>query len=446
MKRLFSRDTFYFEWEKYTLVALTMKRHQHLMELLATYRYKGKYHLLFPYADSNLRQFWEGSDKPDHMRLCKWALEQMHGLASAVDTIHNYGFAPDPPPSLHPARLRGSSHCIGESSSWLYGRHGDLKPENILWTKGDSQTAGLKTDMEKVGLLRIADFGLARFHRLESRSVVDPKTVAGTAAYVPPEVFLERPISRAYDIWSLGCIFLEFITWLVLGAEGLFHFTSVRRGAVDESFFEITSKGVARGNVESWITNLRESERCSQFIHECLELILESMLVISPEKRIDASRLTDTLLEMMGKADENSDYLITPRPWTDNIHIMRMGTNLNTLEVPSQVIPRSLHSSFDLGKSILIPSVASDGNVDPQLETWVKRRCTTQIHLTGVQPLSKTDDSMYSLVKFKSPTPDWDQTPLPLILAGRDYGDETCVDYQSPNVSRQVYDATKHQN
>lgn len=35
-------------------------------------------------------------------------------------------------------------------------------------------------------------------------------------------------VTREYDIWSLGCLFLEFITWIVHGYTGVEEFEEVR--------------------------------------------------------------------------------------------------------------------------------------------------------------------------------------------------------------------------
>lgn len=69
---------------------------------------------------------------------------------------------------------------------------------------------------EKHGILVIADFGLMAFHRGQSRSLVPGAKLHGTPTYAPPEWQLNYQVSRSYDIWSLGCVYLEFITWLVV--------------------------------------------------------------------------------------------------------------------------------------------------------------------------------------------------------------------------------------
>lgn len=75
---------------------------------------------------------------------------------------------------------------------------------------------------EIYGILVIADFGLMAFHRCQSRSLVPGAKLHGTPAYAPPEWQLNYQISRSYDIWSLGCVYLEFITWIVV-RQPIFH-------------------------------------------------------------------------------------------------------------------------------------------------------------------------------------------------------------------------------
>jgi serine/threonine protein kinase/WD40 repeat protein len=77
--------------------------------------------------------------------------------------------------------------------------HLDLKPDNVL----------LASD----GRLRVVDFGLARLGR---RDAVDGEhagiTVAGTPAYMPPEIWRGEPPSEAADAWAFGVVLCELLT------------------------------------------------------------------------------------------------------------------------------------------------------------------------------------------------------------------------------------------
>ncbi len=72
----------------------------------------------------------------------------------------------------------------------------------------------------KYGRLKIGDFGLTRFHH-PGTTGVSPRQVMATQTYRPPEYDLEEKVSRPFDIWSLGCLYLEFTTWLLLGGSAI---------------------------------------------------------------------------------------------------------------------------------------------------------------------------------------------------------------------------------
>ena len=65
-------------------------------------------------------------------------------------------------------------------SEQKYGRYADLKPENILRFKN-------LEGINDAGVLQISDLSLGRFHRLESRSKQDPRTINGSPTYILPE-------------------------------------------------------------------------------------------------------------------------------------------------------------------------------------------------------------------------------------------------------------------
>jgi serine/threonine protein kinase len=242
VKRLHSTDPTNFEKEARMLRELAKKDHPHIIKLLATYRLGGHYHLMFPWADKNLRTYWQDDPKPQwSQEALLWDIRQMLGIASGLQTIHNFKNKPhhrDQPRSL---LVLGNDTSTGEEEYW-YGRHGDLKPENILWS---NELDGF----DGPGILQIADFGLGRFHGRASRSQVDPRTIASTPTYEPPEIALNLKVSRAYDIWSLGCLYLEYLTWRLGGYKLLEEFgnsrlTTEEDGVMYDKFY--TLKGLSQ--------------------------------------------------------------------------------------------------------------------------------------------------------------------------------------------------------
>jgi serine/threonine protein kinase len=157
---------------------------------------------MFHWADSNLKELWKNHPEVDTgSGNCRWLIKQCVGIATSLRRIHRVA------DSFHGEEQSNSlnvpsSHNQGGDKSW--GRHGDIKPENILWFK-------------QRNLLVISDFGLSRFHTKHSKSADPYDSLFGiSATYRAPECDLRLNINQKYDIWALGCVFLEFISWFVL--------------------------------------------------------------------------------------------------------------------------------------------------------------------------------------------------------------------------------------
>lgn len=185
------------------------KSHEHLIKLLATFLWRDQFYLIFPWADGNLLDFWKLHPQPPDAtkdpRMARWLSEQCLGLVDGLKSIHN------------------GDNQKSKSGNYIHGRHGDLKPENILWFKD-------RTDERSFGTLKISDFGLARFHRTQSNTMF--KAVAISRTYRPPEYDIAHMVSQSFDIWTLGCLLLEFVTWYLFGWEEIESF-SMERAAED---------------------------------------------------------------------------------------------------------------------------------------------------------------------------------------------------------------------
>ncbi|KAE8325701.1 kinase-like domain-containing protein [Aspergillus sergii] len=290
IKTLISRKRHLFERERYFLQTLgSAGPHQHLINLLCTYSFKKDNHLVFPCADENLREYWKRTELPDwNSQNILWWLKQMVGIASGLSVIHKL------------------TRAGKQSSKKLYGRHGDIKPENIIWFK---KRPGC-TDPN--GILLITDLGLAKLHRFESRSNDLDATTCNT--YSPPRRPGER-ITRAFDIWGLGCLYLEFATYAICGEEAIEEFAHLR-GNDDPSyiintdcFYSIDHTRV-RPSVNEWVLKLKKEPRCSPVLCDLLDLIMSQMIRIEPRERSSAQSIYRRLNSMFEEAESNPHYLL----------------------------------------------------------------------------------------------------------------------------------------
>ncbi|KAI0436888.1 hypothetical protein F4803DRAFT_540664 [Xylaria telfairii] len=191
-----------FEHETRSLKALRDFRHKHMITAIASVARGERRYFIFPWADGeDLRAFWMTKEFwPLTPHLIQETVKQLGGLASALYTLHQGGW-----------------------------RHGDVKPENILRFK----------DQTTLGTLKLGDLGLAKTHHLDTALRHAPtETRVGTMRYEPPETVTSNnaPRSRKYDIWSMGCVIMEFVIWLLYGPTGLNEFS--RALSKDNTFGE----------------------------------------------------------------------------------------------------------------------------------------------------------------------------------------------------------------
>lgn len=157
------------------------------MRLLASYTIEKdspEHNFLFPLADTTLSQVLKNESNQTwifHFPTDYSFFRQIYGLSSAIQSLHNF---------------------ISDGDGLeLLGCHYDLKPANILIDKGT---------------MLLADFGLSRLRPETSKSIFKE----GVGDYMAPECepmldgsFGKGIISRPSDIWSLGCVALESLTY-----------------------------------------------------------------------------------------------------------------------------------------------------------------------------------------------------------------------------------------
>ncbi|KAM7220297.1 Protein kinase-like domain containing protein, partial [Rhypophila decipiens] len=328
IKRLRQNKREAFDKEVEALKRFSDKDHLHLIDLLLTYHYRGKYHLVFPWADGNLSSFWTEHPSPDFpprdWNFVKWAARQWLAIAEGLRAIHK---APKRNETRDPNDPR------------IHGRHGDLKPENILWFRYGHRK--LKDPCEH-GVFVISDFGLTSFHHNDTKDQVSPSRLARSPTYRPPECDVSKTISQSYDVWSLGCILLEFAIWYMHGWNEVDQASKRRANAerpaasasdtnyvAEDKFFELTEK-VTRiveddATIEKEFTNLSK-QGTTRFFHDLLEFVHDKLLRMRPDMRAMCDEIVAKLGEMRQKCEADEEYCTRIVPRSD-----RTGTNNSEL-------------------------------------------------------------------------------------------------------------------
>lgn len=224
LKTLKERNEFNLEVK--ALKKIRRKRRKHLTPLLTTFEHKTDLCLLFHWAEGgNLKDFW--TERHPDLVLDKgwicWLAEQCHGLAEGLSGIHNAKMSIDELQQyLRPIPVVYNTNDEEKD----FGRHGDIKPANILWFSSEKN----RWDH---GVLKITDFGLTAFHREQTTRVFKEGVAGVTLTYMAPEYDLNKYVSRSYDIWSLGCVYLEFATWAIMGGQAISEFRTNREEEKD---------------------------------------------------------------------------------------------------------------------------------------------------------------------------------------------------------------------
>ncbi|KAJ9469229.1 CBL-interacting protein kinase 33 [Diplonema papillatum] len=131
--------------------------------------------------------------------------------------------------------------------------HRDIKPENCL--------------ISRAGALKVADFGLSRFHRSGSEGLAEEEYATdsvGTLSYAAPEV-LDGPYNAFLaDLWSVGVVVFVMLT-------GKFPFGS--KGYTDAQIQE----DIRAGKINRFPSSLSTESKA----------LITELIVVDPLKRLD---------------------------------------------------------------------------------------------------------------------------------------------------------------
>jgi len=255
---------------------LQEREHPNIIPLLSSFRTGREYRLsasdrdmylymIHPHADGSMEAWME--HKQDNLlvdRRQSHIRDMMYDLVSAVAYIHS---------------------AIGGNIAF----HHDLKPSNILF---------FNRGREQLPIWKICDFGSANSKLAQGDTGTDNPMASYN--YTPPEYWPRRGkgrLGRAWDVFSLGCIFLELATIYKYGwnkEESLGKFVELRTSngncphSAEHTHLEIYQDASFFNNMEavrSWLEHLRKGS--SIRLLQILDLI-EEMLEEERNERIFA--------------------------------------------------------------------------------------------------------------------------------------------------------------
>ncbi|TGJ87810.1 hypothetical protein E0Z10_g981 [Xylaria hypoxylon] len=322
----------FFDKETRNLKTLQEIVSPHLIQPISAYQRGSERCLTFPWAEGgNLGNYWDDYEKGrQDLGSLRWLIAQFVGLFSTLQILHE-------------------QNC----------RHGDLKPENILWFK----------EYQGLGTLRIADMGLSAFHEKDADTKkrnwkkMSTMTPSGTSRYEPPEMDDTRgkgiSRSRQYDIWSMGCIMMELLIWLMYGFKGV---TSFRKKTLH--FWTNKGPDPKTGKVSYYVHDyvvsclgiMEKQLKGNAAYTALLRLVRERLLVIdvsenyvsSPDHREIASVLHISLMGIYRSCETQDDYL----------------TSVD-LEYPSSEINAAQYQSGPISKKDELLTAPGASQLDP---------------------------------------------------------------------------------
>ena len=309
---------------------LVSRPHEHITLHLAMWTQSGVSYILFPLAKYNLREFMGST--PDRPRLTApfvlWFLVQLRGLASALSHIHFIGQESSPDDTAVTESgdygLLGADLTDETQSLGLAGFHHDIKSDNILVFEKETTRPGCG------GTLKITDFGAGRFADLRlGQQSSGVKAAKGTLTYKAPDKYPSRP----FDIWALGCVFIELLIWALTPEQDGGRGFSSRRGWMadhppgiheptypDDAFWfldPISNEIKLRHAVQMQLDDLMNKYSRGMNAFEKVTKLTQDLFTIDPLLRPNAAqvvaRLTDILQKVRAEFQDDSDrYLQDP--------------------------------------------------------------------------------------------------------------------------------------
>jgi len=248
-----------FKREEKCLRLLNQLKHPNIIPLFGSYTYQGEQNFLFPYIEMSLDRFLLSKSRYGDFQWDFTFYSALAGLASALSKTHRLNLSL----AVHDVTFEG------------IGYHHDLRPPNVLVSPDT---------------FILTDFGLGRLKWEEALSHTPFKSVSGD--YIAPECTNGneegQAVGRSVDVWALGCLIIEVVTYMLKGNEGLEVFRKKRLtpGRLerwqDSSFHQ--PSGHVKQEVLDWIGDLSRTNSEPDLVPQLIEISRQALTFESKER------------------------------------------------------------------------------------------------------------------------------------------------------------------
>lgn len=283
--------------------------------------------MIYEKADKDLEKLMKECNQSINLKTfsARDLARQLYGLIGALSVVHNQE-------NIEPSYDRNflgvpQKKDMRQRSGYIH----DIKPDNILvfiYQMNGKQTYWFR--LSDYSSANVVDFveSVSGQHRDSWRT----NHKKSTPNYRAPEFLSDEGISRPFDLWSLGCVFIELLTWFTEDFEALESFRRSRLqqvkpdGIEDEGFWYTDEKGKnpkarVREVVKKKMADLLD--RCTGELKDIADIIPE-LLDINPKKRPTARELLERLKHLDTDESPPFDY---SRP--DSSILPGLDTSLN---------------------------------------------------------------------------------------------------------------------